>query len=709
MSSAIPSSGSAIGSAPRASANLLAGALYADVYADETKTDPEYQSNHKPAFKSWEDVLPFHQQTSNVMHAAHESVDQQLGSILRSLNPAELEALQTQVTLCQQELLTTSDHSELFAPLDPSQHGFTDSQQTGNDHARAEDATPPAKLSLSEYAQIREENARLAETVNIRATADLVQHLCRSHGEVKIPGQSREKTPLAAATSYVASLLRATFSTVDKRITAAASLWPDMEYRRRKLKTPRVAEHLARGRIPFASATTADEKLSEIRQAYRRAGGDETAADDLVQEHEKNFVYHAGRNDPYTFSRYAKACSEAVTNALVGPKKPLTDDQMKHEKGLFYDGQVGDSLHKVTAIVDDEELLQLNAMREFATKLDSVTSTMRAQAHEEAKGTGKHPADGNEKSTEEVAGDSRITPEDIDYGIGQLFDGQTRAERWLHTLMDFLSSGLILHKTYDPHATDEEQRRRDTALQKAAEHSEVVADILGVDHEPPSAPELQHIEQQHSKNSSDPLAAYVPDGYQLLRPNLELIVEISLRDLIGRSPDSLPDPGDPSETDYTSELAKIAERLKHQERSLPTPHGSPGNVQIDFGLARQQACTQKIVPMVLGTASQPLDAGRAQRLFPPAIRRALHVRDRGCIVPGCPRPASWCEPHHLQPWSQDGPTSLANAGLVCRSHHKAVHQELIVLHMEQDGLPSCSLPTSQDPTQTRYRNIYWHA
>lgn len=708
MSSATPSSRSAIGSAPRASANLLTDPLYSDVYADETKTDPEYQSNHKPAFKSWKDVLPFHQQTSNVMHVAHEAVDQQLGSILRSLDPAELEALQTQVTLRQQELLTTSDHSELFAPLDPSQHGFTDSQQTGNDHDRAEDATSPAKLSLSEYAQIREENARLAETVNTRATADLVQRLRRSHGEVKIPGQSREKTPLAAATSYVASLLRTTFSTVDKRITAAASLWPDMEYRRRKLKTPRVAQHLARGRIPFASATTADEKLSEIRQAYRRAGGDETAADDLVKEHEKKFVHHAVRNDPYTFSRYAKACSEAVTNALVGPKKPLTDEQMKHEKGLFYGGQVGDSLHKVTAIVDDEELLQLNAMREFATKLDSVTSTMRAQVHEEAKGT-THPADGHEKSTEEVAGGSRITPEDIDYGIGQLFDGQTRAERWLHTLMDFLSSGLILHKTYDPHATDEEQRRRDTALQKAAEHSEVVADILGVDQEPPDAPEPHNIEQQHSKHSADPLAPYVPDGYQLLRPNLELIVEISLRDLIGRSPDSLLEPGEPPETDDTSELAKIAERLKHQERSLPTPYGSPGNVQIDFGVARQQACTQKIVPMVLGTASQPLDVGRAQRLFPPAIRRALHVRDRGCIVPGCPRPASWCEPHHLQPWSQDGSTSLANAGLVCRSHHKAVHQELIVLHMEQDGLPSCSLPTSQDPTQTRYRNIYWHA
>ncbi|MGB8020503.1 MAG: HNH endonuclease, partial [Candidatus Nanopelagicales bacterium] len=70
-----------------------------------------------------------------------------------------------------------------------------------------------------------------------------------------------------------------------------------------------------------------------------------------------------------------------------------------------------------------------------------------------------------------------------------------------------------------------------------------------------------------------------------------------------------------------------------------------------------------------GTA-QPLDVGRTQRTATPAQRRALAVRDGGCIIPGCQAPAENCQPHHLIPWSQGGRTDLSNLASLCWGHHR---------------------------------------
>lgn len=689
---------------PSSSGNLLAETIFANGLG----TNPTGLVVDDEHFNAIEDLLPLRQRMSDVMITAHESVDRQVGEALADFTLAELQALKTQITLREKQLLTTTEHSELFASIDPQEFGVADSAVPVATPAATAQVRASEKLSLLEYAQIREEHTHLSTVVCTRTTADLVQLLRQPDMQRLIPGRRHGATPLAAVTTYVATALRLTNATVDKRITAAASIWPAMRYRRTKLKTPHLASHLERGQIPFASAAAAQEKLADMRQAVRRAGGNEVTADDLVEQQERKFLRHAIRNSSHTFSRYAKHCRDAVTNELVGPKKPLTEEQVKHEKGVFYDGPVGDRLHRLTVILDDAELLQLTAIREFATNLDSATSEMRAQAHQSANATDTHSslAPDHEHAGDDAPNNPRITPEDIDFGIAQLFDGQTKAERWLNTWLDFTSAGLILHKTYDPHATEAQQRRRDTALQKAAAHSEVLADILAIDAPPDDEPQPTDAVKS---DLDDPLAGFIPPGYQLLRPNLDLIVEISLRDLIGDPDDEQVDPAGARAKDHASEISKIVEYLKQQEHGISSPTGSPGKIGFDVGLARLQACHQKIIPMVLGTASQPLDVGRAQRGFPSAIRRALHVRDRGCIVPGCQRPPAWCQPHHLTAWAQGGATSLANAGLVCRHHHGAVHQGLIQIHMEDDGLPSCSLPKNLDPTQTRYRNIYWRS
>ena len=166
----------------------------------------------------------------------------------------------------------------------------------------------------------------------MRATADLIKELRRPDSSLQIPGRSQGKTPLTAAVSFVASALKLTYSTVDKRLTAAATMWPNMAYRRTHTTTPQLATHLEQGRIQFDTAIAARDKLTKIRQAVRRAGGDEATADDMVRHKERDFVRHALRNNSHTFGRYAKAQSDAITNELIGPAQSLTPEQIQTRK-----------------------------------------------------------------------------------------------------------------------------------------------------------------------------------------------------------------------------------------------------------------------------------------------------------------------------------------------------------------------------------------
>ena len=102
------------------------------------------------------------------------------------------------------------------------------------------------------------------------------------------------------------------------------------------------------------------------------------------------------------------------------------------------------------------------------------------------------------------------------------------------------------------------------------------------------------------------------------------------------------------------------------------PASAPGETD---GLAgRLQAALALLPPVLGGAPSQPLDLGRTTRVVSPAQRRALAVRDGGCVFPACDRPLSWCEAHHLWHWLDGGPTDLANLALLCRAHHRAVHE-----------------------------------
>ena len=124
----------------------------------------------------------------------------------------------------------------------------------------------------------------------------------------------------------------------------------------------------------------------------------------------------------------------------------------------------------------------------------------------------------------------------------------------------------------------------------------------------------------------------------------------------------------------------VVTRYKHPDGSHPAGPGPDDHHpdldrgELDDLQERLRAAMALLPPTLGGAPSQPLDVGQATRVVSPAQRTALAVRDRGCVFPDCDRPLAWCDAHHLWHWMDGGPTDLENLAMVCRAHHRTVHE-----------------------------------
>jgi hypothetical protein len=124
---------------------------------------------------------------------------------------------------------------------------------------------------------------------------------------------------------------------------------------------------------------------------------------------------------------------------------------------------------------------------------------------------------------------------------------------------------------------------------------------------------------------------------------------------------------------------------------------------VSLATAERIACTAGTSDIVFDEEFRPLDVGRDLRLYTKKQRIAMAARDGGCMFPGCDRPPSWTEAHHIKHWVRDhGPTNVDEGILLCRHHHRLMHHggwEITRVGGEFDLIP----PTSIDPAQAPIR------
>ena len=119
------------------------------------------------------------------------------------------------------------------------------------------------------------------------------------------------------------------------------------------------------------------------------------------------------------------------------------------------------------------------------------------------------------------------------------------------------------------------------------------------------------------------------------------------------------------------------ERIRHSRRCFsifPDEDGMyvvKGRLDPEVGAALMRAVEAASDALFAADASV-LDVGRKTRTIPPSLRRALDARDRGCRFPGCG--LRFTDAHHIVHWANGGETKLGNTVLLCRSHHRRVHE-----------------------------------
>jgi hypothetical protein len=171
-------------------------------------------------------------------------------------------------------------------------------------------------------------------------------------------------------------------------------------------------------------------------------------------------------------------------------------------------------------------------------------------------------------------------------------------------------------------------------------------------------------------------------------------------------PAAAPEPADTPSQRRADALVRFAESwLAHGDRALSggdrqtlVVHvdasslvaDGPGRSELEDGpvlaveTVRRLGCDASLVAIVEDGQGRILDVGRRTRSIPTAIGRALRARDGGCRYPGCTQ-QRFVEGHHIEHWAHGGGTRLTNLVLLCRRHHRTVHEGGVRVQRLDDG------------------------
>jgi 5-methylcytosine-specific restriction endonuclease McrA len=181
-----------------------------------------------------------------------------------------------------------------------------------------------------------------------------------------------------------------------------------------------------------------------------------------------------------------------------------------------------------------------------------------------------------------------------------------------------------------------------------------------------------HAQNVPAETSAADVSAEPPTMAQQQADALALVAETALHHGI--------DPGAPGERYQV---------VVHVDAPVLADADAPGQSVLDDGAhicaetSRRLACDASRVVMRHDPDGRIVEVGARTRTIPPALRRALHHRDRGCRFPGCG--LRFGQGHHIRHWAHGGPTTLSNLAMLCRRHHRAVHEEGYQVERRPDG------------------------
>lgn len=147
-----------------------------------------------------------------------------------------------------------------------------------------------------------------------------------------------------------------------------------------------------------------------------------------------------------------------------------------------------------------------------------------------------------------------------------------------------------------------------------------------------------------------------------------------------------------------------------RETDSPQAHACIDNdgACLSTATAQRIACDASLLALYENNAGEPLSVGRKTRVIPPAVERALRHRDRSCRFPGCDH-RHFLDAHHIKHWAHGGETALDNLALLCRRHHRALHEGGFTMRVRSGEIRCFApdgeqvLPNADNAAERRYR------
>jgi 5-methylcytosine-specific restriction endonuclease McrA len=168
------------------------------------------------------------------------------------------------------------------------------------------------------------------------------------------------------------------------------------------------------------------------------------------------------------------------------------------------------------------------------------------------------------------------------------------------------------------------------------------------------------------------VSAETPTMAQQQADALQLLAETALHHGI--------DPGTPAEH---YQVVVHVDGVVLEDADQPGQSVVEDGTRVSAETSQRLGCDASRVVMKHDADGRIFEVGAKTRTIPPALRRALLHRDRSCRFPGCH--GRFCQAHHIRHWAQGGPTTLSNLVLLCRRHHRAVHEEGYQVDRQPDG------------------------